>query len=461
MTRRSVLALALASTVLLGAPRPSAADSEPLAVGRFRVGMSFDEARAAAPDVAWENASVSSYSGKVLSIKAANAATLGGVAHDVEVAPGYYGLYTLELRHEADVTNPAECERLAVGIVAELEQLFGPLSAGEAESPTLTRSLPRFESRRMPDGSLVVLPAAGTGISFTAGSPRVRAGKESSIAFTELNERRSRGGPALRTGTARREQNDEDTIGFQSHYERVDAARATCTTRTRIEHAPPLPEREPIAFDPSLVLLDVTVAAKHHTLDVVGPPAERVVVGVACTIERGNGRMRCSADDDAVANAGRYAGVAEVRASSMLLDPAKLDPDNPVPLSTHFAVAIDPGDRRSLDFADAPPLAMRDVQWRLVPRKGDLDELYPRKTLDRGFQRDVTVACQIQVDGSTICLAVDPPPPADGMPLDAFQSFSDAAVRIYRAYVAGPTLRSGAPSAGAVVRGQVSFRLQQ
>ncbi|HET7133672.1 MAG TPA: hypothetical protein VFJ95_15570 [Gammaproteobacteria bacterium] len=455
MINRSWLALAAVGGLLFVGACACAAE-EPLGIGRFHVGMTFDEARAAA-NVAWEPKGISAFTRKTLSIVGARAETLGGLAHDVEIAPGYYGHYVLRLVHRAEVADAAECERMAVAIVGDLEQRFGALTPPGEERPTVTTKMPSFQSQRMPDGSFVVLPVPGSGIAVSPDSPRVKAGTSSAIEF---DARRGRKDPPLRTGATRRQHNDEDSISFESTYSRDDAKHAVCESRTVLEHRPPRPRSEPLAFSPSLVQRDVSVAVKHHTLDGLEPPTEPVTVGVDCTVSRLSGEMTCTARDDAARNAGVYAEVAELRASSMALDPAGFDPDNPLPLLTSFDVTIAPEDRRPLDFGNGPFAPLTGVRWLYVPAKGDLERFYPTRMLERGFERLVSVACQIQTDGSTICMAIDPPPgPESKMPLDAFEAFSDAAVRIMRAYTAAPTLVSGAPSAGTVVRGQVDFRL--
>lgn len=458
MTNRLRLALAWVCGALFVGTHAGAADEEPLGIGRFHVGMTFDDARAAAAGVAWEPGEVSVFTRKTLSIVGAGAETLGGLAHDVVVAPGYYGHYTLRLVHRADVADAAECERMAVSIVADLEQRFGAFAPWGAERPTVTTKMPSFQSQRLPGGALVVLPVPGSGIDVNDVSPRVSAGASSAIEF---DVRRGRKDPQERTGTTHREQSDEDSIDFASSYSREDAKHAVCESRTVIEHHSPLPASEPLAFDPALVQQDVSIATKHHSLDGVDAPTEPVPVGVDCNVSRLSGGMSCIPHDaNVLGTAAGYARVAARRASSMVLDPASLDPDNPVPLATSFEVTIEPGDRRPLDFGNGPFVQTRDVRWQLVPARGDLERFYPTKTLEAGFERVVTVACQIQADGSTICMAIDPPPEPDSkMPLNAFEAFSDAAVRIMRAYTAGPTLVSGAQAAGAVVRGQVDFRL--
>ncbi|HET8698700.1 MAG TPA: hypothetical protein VFO94_14505, partial [Gammaproteobacteria bacterium] len=263
-----------------------------------------------------------------------------------------------------------------------------------------------------------------------------------------------------RTGATRRQHSDEDSISFESTYSREDTKHAVCESRTALEHRPPRPRSEPLEFSPSLVQSGVSVATKHHSLDGLEPPTEAVTVGVDCTVSRLSGEMACTPRVDDPRSTGPYARVAALRASSMALDPAGFDPDNPVPLMTSFDVTIAPEDRRPLDFGNGPFVPLAGVRWLYVPAKADLERFYPTRMLERGFERLVSVACQIQSDGSTICMAIDPPPgPESKLPLDAFEAFSDAAVRIMRAYTAAPTLVSGAPSAGTVVRGQVDFRL--
>jgi hypothetical protein len=456
MTNRSRLALAAAGGLLFVGTCAYAAE-EPLGIGRFHIGMTFDEARAAA-NVAFEPREVSVFTRKTLSIVGAGAETLGGLPHDVEVAPGYYGHYTLRLVHRGIVADAAECERIAVAIVGDLEQRFGALApAGEEQRPTVTTKIPSFQSQRLPDGSLVVLPVPGSGIAVSPDAPRVKAGTSSAIEF---DVRRGRKDPPQRTGATQRQHNDEDSITFESSYSRDDAKHAVCESRTVLAHRPPRPRSEPLAFSPSLVQRDVSVATKHHTLDGLEPPTEPVTVGVECTVSRLTGNMSCTAPGDDARNTGPYARVAVLRASSMVLAPAAFDRDNPVPLMTSFDVTIAPEDRRPLDFGNGPFAPLTGVRWLYVPAKGDLERFYPTRMLERGFERLVSVACQIQSDGSTICMAIDPPPGPDSkMTLEAFEAFSDAAVRIMRAYTAAPTLASGAPSAGAVVRGQVDFRL--
>jgi hypothetical protein len=464
------LLLACASTL---APPPCVSAEQTVRLGRFAIGMSFEEARAAAPDLRWHDGAVSKYTGKALSITADDAGTIGGLSHSVELAPGYYSWYAATFQHTEAVTDAAACERLTLPVVADLEKSFGEFWA-----------LPQFDKRPLANpsdmqrmvGQLANLAHGTLGVPITrhygaqtrVGEPRyvlVEVGKKSLMSFEtkeDADELPRSGDPAWRIGIAEQMRPrvmtfPELTIRMESYYTRNDSAPGTCRLTTAISRTPLRPPMEKVDLDASMFAKQPSIALKHLTLDGVQLSSPVVELKLYCGITRSTGYLDCSrAPGERAREDWVIAAIQRTRA--MRLDPARLDPDNPVPLRTTFKVVLAQDDRRPLDFLDASALKMSAIEWTRKPSAEDLQAAYPLDLLRQGQTSHVRLRCRIEADLSPLCIAIMQSRSASDSASEIERKFAWAARAIMTLYAAAPSTRSGSAAAGAVFDTELDFR---
>lgn len=470
VTSAPVAALVLAANLV---PTVVTAAGQTLRLGPFVVGMSVDEARAAAPDLAWRDTAVSKYTGRTLSIAADDAVTIGSLRHSVALTPGHYNWYYAVFRHSESVPDAPACERLSLPVVAELEANFGEFWA-----------IPRFDKRRLSSPSdlqrttqgLADLAGANLGVPIRrrrgaqarAGTPRyvlVEAGGRSLMSF-ETNEDADglprTDDPRWRLGIAEQMRPvaspyPETDIRLESYYSREDASARTCQLTTIISYTPLRPPWETIEVTPAVLTQRPSIAYLHLSLDGVTLPAPATNVKLYCAVARPTGRFLCSRAPKEKADAALVIA-ATMRSRAMQLAPATLDPDNPVNLRTTLSVTLAQAERRAIDFVDAPSVATGEIQWAATPDESTLQSAYPADLLKQGQTGVVALVCQIQSDLSPLCV---PASPLDGgtPAVDEVQAkFAWSARAMLSLYTAAPLLKSGAPAAGAVFSTRISFK---
>jgi hypothetical protein len=89
----------------------------------LRLGMSLDEARAAVADLAPTERS--GLGGQLVTITAADAASVGGLAFAVEMTAGGRGVRSLDYYAAAPAANAAQCQELGLAVVSALEPRVG------------------------------------------------------------------------------------------------------------------------------------------------------------------------------------------------------------------------------------------------------------------------------------------------------------------------------------------------
>jgi hypothetical protein len=216
---------------------------------------------------------------------------------------------------------------------------------------------------------------------------------------------------------------------------------------------------ETIRVDSSSLIQQPSIAWKHLSLDGVGLDAPVIDVDLYCSVTRSSGALDCARAHRELAGAA-YVVAAIRRSRTMRVDPTRLKADGDAPLHAYLTVTLASGDRRAIDFLDAPKIKMSDVQWTAVPAAADLVAAYPGDLRQQGLTATVNLVCQIQSDRSVLCATTDPEPVGDDKARDAFRQFSWAGKAIMGLYVAAPALKSGASSAGAVIATSVEFKPQ-
>jgi hypothetical protein len=413
-----------------------ASNGKPLELGPFRTGMSFDAARAAAPGLAWRDFTVSKYTGKVMSIAAPDAITLGGLSHAIELRPGYYDSYSIFIKHVESVADASACEQLSVPVLAELEQRFGAFNppAGYADQPAKSKDPgpPRFEL--------------------------VKAGEHSTISFTtneDRDEKPRTSNPEWRQGVAEHDDGDY-SVRFESAYTSDEFSSPFCKLVTLLDHHPPAPPWETLPFDASLFVRQPSIAVKHMSLEGVTLAKPTVAVDFACGVDRHSGMLGCSPKAAAHANESVVAAALR-RTLAMQVDTARLDPDNPFPVRMDLTVELAQNEHRPIDFLGAPRVSMSDLVWTEQPTAQETQAAYPKSMLEQGVGAKVGLTCQVQSDLSLLCAVTDPKPQGDAKAAEDYDKLAFASVAVMSLYRAAPALKSGAPSAGAVIDTRVNF----
>ena len=403
-------------------------------IGAFWPGMTFAEARAAAPKLQWQDGLMAPYTKKVLSIFAENAVTLGGLAHGVELQPGYHDNYRATFQYTQAVADAAECERVTLPVVTDLEKIVGSLAAN-----------PKYDSRPVTDTTYHELKEVGT---------------SSTISF-ETNEDATKQprttDPMWRLGVAQHTAKST-TIQLGSMYVRDEKNARACRITTVVDYLPDLVPTETLAFSPSMLIEQPSIALKHLSLVGVTLPSDPYEISTDCNVIRQTGQLACSLESSQASTEVLAAAIWRIRA--IRLDPAKLDPDNPTLLRTTIPILLTRSDQHAIDFLKARRIKLQDVNWASRPTPEQLEAVYPQSLLAQGKTAHLTLACQIQTDDSLICADTNAKPPAEAQALADYQAFLRAGQAIMSLYVSTPKLKSGADAAGAVIDTPVSFKPQ-
>lgn len=439
----------------------AARSGEPARIGPFFVGMPFEAARAATPGIEWRDSRVSGYTGRVLAIAADGAFTLGGLLHSVELAPGFRGAYTASFAHAQAVEDAPACERLVVPVIVELERTFGRFKPTPAYGEQVQTSPGRLNwtTQRMPSGALVVTPTPGAGPTFAFSHPfdTVKMGAKSAMAFQTDGQRHRREDaspdPLTRVGVAKYRRRDTQVrveALYRRQHGRLDDRQngrqndeRTCLLTTELSREGAPRRSEDLELTAANLLRAPSIADRHHSLDQQVLPSHAMTITLACTVDRPTGLLDCRADRDAQ-NAWALLLAAEDRARAYRVDPRVTNPDDTLPLHTTLSITLAAEDRRPLDFASRPALPMTEVLWARVPDEAEHQTLIERGAFAGLAGARFAIKCEIQPDHSLICAAIPPGGSLDGLA-------EPLIVKSLLGYVAAPRLRSGAPSAGAVV----------
>ncbi|HZF16355.1 MAG TPA: hypothetical protein VE046_10470 [Steroidobacteraceae bacterium] len=216
---------------------------------------------------------------------------------------------------------------------------------------------------------------------------------------------------------------------------------------------------ETIRFNSLHLLERPSIAWKHLSIEGMKFDVPAIEVDLNCLIDRRSGALECDRAEGEFADA-NYIVAAIRRTRAMRVDTTELKVDSSVAVRTIVTVTLSNRDRQPLQLRSAQRLTMGDVQWAATPTAADLAAVYPSDLLQQGVTATVPLLCQIEADQSVLCDAVDASPSGDNASRDRSQKFSFAGKALMTRYIATPTLKSGAPSAGAVIATQVVFKPQ-
>lgn len=418
--KRLLLACVPSLLLALGA---QAAEAPVVRWGPLTVGMGVDEARAALPQAEWKVGWASPITGRVSRLRAQEALEFGGRRMTVELRDERYDWH-LELTARSTEAGHQACEQAGLAMLAALEQSVGPLQA-----------------ERNPGGEV---------LAFGAGSQAMwRAVQDP--------------GEVLSRRQAASTRVDRMSLGARRQFERLEVRGQVGFDARQPQNCSffaiaigwrPKPPPEVLAWDPARVRGQISIGERHRLAAGLNLPAEGQTLRLRCEASRQSGAVSGCQPADPAGQAPELLRVAQRHAGRLVLDMQGLDRDDPQPVVLEVPVQLLPSDRRPLDFGPAT-VAMSELAFAVLPTADAQRRAYPFRALRQGVGAVVTLACQVQTDGTLVC---QPPQAAERERLGPLAvEFERAAETLAADHRAAPALKDGRPSAGAVIGLQVRF----
>ncbi len=343
-----------------------------VSIGPFQMGMTFAEARAAAPHLAWTDVTVDPVD-KSRFISAPAAVEMFGFVYDIRMAPGYYGSYEMSLRHASQVQDEAECAERAGVLVAELEDRYGAFA---------------------PD-------AAPKEQGFRYYNSAVKIGRRSQLLWARSEI------PGWSQWLAR----SANTAGAAAVeinikvYFAADAPagqKSICHSSIVFKSKGGAPESEEISVEQLRPVAMPSIAMLHESLEGVDLPTDGVVVPARCLIDRIRGALKkCSIDSKVSAGAIQ---AIQRRMGAMRYDSEALQPGNPVPLYAAITFRLLPSERLGIVAPNKPDIDVSTIEWLHKDSRLWIVNVSTTPPTERYVRATVTATCQIQGDGSIICV---------------------------------------------------------
>ena len=447
-------ALSLEPPVEKGVTPPAPPANFVPGAGPFRLGMSLDEIRAAAPQVAWRNVMVSPFTGRVFSMRSDDLVTIAGVEFEVEALAHYYQ-HGLRFEGAKQVQDAVACERAGIEVLTAVEAQAGPFSSNKPRStPGTSGTGLSWQTQRSANGSISVVPVP----SFSGGSPGRTEGEtvsfgQGSTALIDAFDSQYRPRPrqkrlgSLPAYFELRAFNRGDRFDVNAEVDYGGDAGFNCAVRLELESwtQPPLPQT--IDATRARFVHTPTIAERHWVHASLAPkglqPAD---AEVSCDVERRSGwTFGCGVvRPDGISPAQEEA--AQSLARLTVFDMTGMDRDDPQFMRGTVRVRIDPATAvRSTDFAAAARTPLADIEFAEQPDPAAARQVPPVLANNDDATVQVSLTCRAEADGSLICIdaeaAADP----------ERTSVVRAAVRVAAsAYRVAPKLRNGEPSAGRV-----------
>lgn len=454
-----------AALLLLAAARPGVGNAETPVLGPLRIGMTTAEARAAAPDAAWQDVDVSPTTGRVYAVYAPALARFAGMAFDGQLEARHHGLSRITYRHEEPAINALACESRAIAMITELDGRFAPFKGPEPAKPTIVPPTNiAWNITHYKNGGIGVTPQPGISSSTGPNEYRIAAGQASTAtvrAWNLENENLPRRqydnqkkvqGYELNT-TAKVGELGPDPV---SMYVRADWDRDFGVCQLRLGALRMADPTDPEAIPPAGVKLASapSIAEKHYQVMGATLPAEDRTFNFDCGVERSSGGVfGCSPADPAPSEADKtLVALAEARAESSVLDLEGYDREDPVFMKARIAVTLSPKDRRPIDFTHSPASGS-SIPFLQRATPVDLENFYPWHARHDNLETSVHLVCQVQTDHSAVCGGATADDPA------LLPVFENGAYVIASRYVAADKTADGAATVGAVFKLDVDFRL--
>lgn len=378
------------------------ASVERIGFGPVWLGMSFDDARTALPDVAWQEKGAALNPSRIR-LSGPEAIDLFGRRFDVEIKPGVHGASRIDLHTAAPEIGVRGCRSLVAEAVAGLEARFGRFEALPNTAATPNGELPAAIRMWTSRDLRMELPGF---FAVSAGRPATEvfnAGGRSRVNFFASGER-GRG----TWQSIRQPANDDLTIGVGAGYAPdLDTAKPTCDLYIFVSHEPPRPERETIAFEDLVPLRTPTIADRHASLEFMSAeelaslPDEGIDISVDCIVRRQYGTLLCLNPEEIQPEERELISAAQAQGRGYVFRTDSLQPESDIPLRTRLTVRLRASDRIDISRSvDEPILPMREVRWARFPsRKWLAEEAEDQEPGDVSIKAH----CQLQSDGSVIC----------------------------------------------------------
>lgn len=433
------------------------ANDERVMFGPLWIGMSFDEARAAAPSIAWQEKRDRLNPARV-SLEGPSAVEILEREFDVEVKPGVHGAARLDFHTAAGEIGLRECRTAMIDTVAELEGRFGAFTA----RPTVANHSGLADVLRKQSSDDLEMELPGF-MSVSAGLPAsevISAGRTSRINFfASPNGQRGRGA----WQSVRLPQGDDSlTVGVGASYgPDFDTRRSTCELYIFARHMPPRPEFETIAVEALDVVRTPTLGDRHDALRYMTAeqlailPLEGAEVQVECSIRRANGTLLCSNPPNLTTERQHLVSAAQAVALAHRFSSARLQPESDIPLRTWLSVRLRASDRIDLAAIEGAPAAMNEVRWTQTPSSQWMQSQFEDQSAGDWTFRS---RCQIQSDGSLACgdIVIE----RDGIVTNSMQQ-GFFAQRMISVLLAAPVLTDGSPSTGRLLDYVFTVRIAQ
>lgn len=422
-----------------------AAPVERIEFGPVWLGMSFDDARTALPNVAWREKSAPLNRSRI-SLDGSEAIDLFGRRYDVEIKPGVHGASRIDFHTAAPEIGIRQCRALVAETVAGLETRFGRFEALPNSAKELSAGIRMWTSRDL----RMQLPGF---LSVSAGLPVTEifnAGGRSHVNFFASPGQQGRGA----WQSIRQPANDDLTIGVGASYGAgLDSGTPTCDLYIFVSHEPPRPERETIAFEQLVPLRTPTVADRHASLDFMSTeqlaalPEEGIDIAVDCSVRRQYGTLLCLNPDVIQPEERHLITAAQLLGGDYVFQTDDLQPESDIPLETRLTVRIKASDRIDISGpAEAAILAMNDVNWRRSASRQWLTAQADQ--LELAGEYSIRARCQIQSDGSVICGELILERDEEPLTGHSVSQLHRTGVRTIRAMLAAPELDDGTSSNG-------------
>lgn len=437
------LAVSLAASFQLWPARAADVDAMPLAaerdleqaaasvpeirLGPLVFGMGLEEIQAAVPGASWEVTSRSKFTGRAFGIVAADAIDFGGRRMEVRAREEKYDR-DIVLTSRTTESSAQACEQAGLAFLGALESSAGTLQAGTS--------------------------SYGEAVSFGRGSTALFT------AFDEhsrlLTRKRAQRANVDRMGLATKREAERLEVKGTVTYDARSAENCVCTvTVISWRQRPPF---EVIAYDESRVVRRMSIGDRHRLASQLNIAADEIVVPQQCQVSRQTGAVlvchpgaNATADPDIKGVAGRYAG-------AVAFDLSGLDRDDPQPVLVEIPVRVARSDVRPLSFT-GPVVPMSEVAFDAVPPGQEIQRVFPSQALRDGVGAVVETACEVQSDGSLVCRR--PTVRQTNGSSDFASGFERAVEKLLPSYRAGPFMKNGTPSAGAVFGMAVAFKVAE
>jgi len=372
--------------LLLSPPQALAAEGQASAIGPFSFGMSFADARAAAPRAEWRETS-SRYTSKPIEIDGRNAFRVGGLSFDVNLKPLAHGGYRVRIVNAVDGRRASEkrcAETLAI-VVNAVEARFGALVPVTPLSDT-------------EDGGL---PIGFQTLANSGGATVLAMGRESRA---QIFKPEGTGTTMWLTGQRREGLNIVAGARYLDHTSPFWPS--TCVVTAQLTSLPPRPAFELVDLLTMPSAPTPSIPSRRRSFSGLSPlPSAPANVEVICKVSRLSGDVsECRATDGSNP---ALAKAAERQGDDLSLSPTVLDPDNDIPLRLRATLAIDPRDAKPFALpAGVAALKMNEVAWAARPTGADITPLYPDRAVRMGLAARLSALCQIVADGRLTCAEV-------------------------------------------------------